>query len=83
MRILKVIHGYPMRYNAGSEVYSQGLAQALAERHEVHVFTRVEDPFSADAAISEERVLMDSPIRKKMTVEQLATTVAVRASSEG
>ena len=55
MRILKVIHGYPMRYNAGSEVYSQGLAQALAERHEVHVFTRVEDPFSADAAISEER----------------------------
>jgi len=28
-------------------------------------------------------LLMDSPIRKKMTVEQLATTVAVRASSEG
>ena len=28
-----------MRYNAGSEVYTQGLCQALAKRHEVHVFT--------------------------------------------
>lgn len=55
MRILQVIHGYPMRYNAGSEVYSQGLAQALAPRHEVHVFTRVEDPFTTDAALSQER----------------------------
>ena len=32
MKILPVIHGYPMRYNAGSEVYTQGLAQALADR---------------------------------------------------
>lgn len=46
MRILKVIHGYPMRYNAGSEVYSQTLCQALADRHEVHVFTREENPFA-------------------------------------
>lgn len=48
MKILKVIHGYPMRYNAGSEVYSQTLCQALAARHEVHVFTREEDPFAVD-----------------------------------
>ena len=41
MKILKVIHGYPMRYNAGSEVYSQTLCLGLAARgHEVHVFTR-------------------------------------------
>lgn len=46
MRVLKVIHGYPMRYNAGSEVYSQTLCQALADRHEVHVFTRAENPFA-------------------------------------
>ncbi len=45
LKILQVIHGYPMRYNAGSEVYTQGLAQALAERHEVHVFTRQENAF--------------------------------------
>lgn len=48
MKILKVIHGYPMRYNAGSEVYSQTLCHALAERHEVHVFTREEDSFAPD-----------------------------------
>jgi len=43
LKILKVIHGYPPRYNAGSEVYSQTLCQALANRHEVQVFTREED----------------------------------------
>lgn len=48
MKILKVIHGYPMRYNAGSEVYSQTLCHGLANRHEVHVFTREEDAFAAD-----------------------------------
>ncbi|WP_426755844.1 glycosyltransferase [Myxococcus sp. Y35] len=48
MKILKVIHGYPMRYNAGSEVYSQTLCHGLAERHDVHVFTREEDSFAPD-----------------------------------
>jgi predicted dithiol-disulfide oxidoreductase (DUF899 family) len=46
MRILQVIHGYPMRFNAGSEVYTQALAQGLADRHTVRVFTRHEDPFT-------------------------------------
>ncbi|MCE9635762.1 MAG: glycosyltransferase [Planctomycetes bacterium] len=46
MRILHVIHGYPMRFNAGSEVYTQSLCHALAARHEVHIFTRDEDPFA-------------------------------------
>ena len=45
MKVLQVIHGYPMLYNAGSEVYTQGIAQALAEHHEVHVFTRQENAF--------------------------------------
>ena len=48
MKIIKVIHGYPMRYNAGSEVYSQTLCHGLAERHQVHVFTREEDAFAPD-----------------------------------
>lgn len=48
MKIVKVIHGYPMRYNAGSEVYSQTLCHGLAARHEVHVFTREEDAFAPD-----------------------------------
>ena len=51
MRIVQVIHGYPMRYNAGSEVYTQGLAQALAERHDVHVFTRQENAFLPEYAV--------------------------------
>ncbi len=54
MKILQVIHGYPMRYNAGSEVYTQGLCQALAERHEVHVFTRQENSFLPEYAMSRE-----------------------------
>lgn len=55
MKILKVIHGYPMRYNAGSEVYSQTLCHGLAARHEVHVFTREEDSFAPDYRLRTER----------------------------
>ena len=54
MRILQVIHGYPMRYNAGSEVYTQGLAKALAERNEVHVYTRQENAFLPEYALQRE-----------------------------
>ena len=48
MKVLQVIHGYPPTYNAGSEVYTQTLCHALAARHEVHVFTREEDPFAPE-----------------------------------
>ena len=51
MRILKIIHGYPPQYNAGSEVYSQQLCQALADRHEVEVLTREEDLLRPDYAV--------------------------------
>ena len=51
MRVLQITHGYPMRYNAGSEVYTQGLAQVLAERHEVRVFTREENAFLPEYAV--------------------------------
>lgn len=54
MKILQVIHGYPMRYNAGSEVYTQTLSHALAAQHEVHVFTREEDSFAPDFRLREE-----------------------------
>ena len=62
MRILKVIHGYPMRYNAGSEVYSQTLCHGLAERHEVHVFTREEDAFAPDFNLRKEQDADDKRI---------------------
>ncbi len=55
MRILKVIHGYPPLYNAGSEVYSQTLCVELSKRHEVHVFTREENPFVNDGVIRHDK----------------------------
>lgn len=55
MKILLVIHGYPARYNAGSEVYTQGLAQALADRHEVHIFTRQGNSFLSEYKVRQER----------------------------
>ncbi|MET0396737.1 MAG: glycosyltransferase [Longimicrobiaceae bacterium] len=54
MRILLVIHGYPMRFNAGSEVYTRALARGLADRHELRVFTRREDPFSPEFDVQRE-----------------------------
>jgi glycosyltransferase involved in cell wall biosynthesis/MoaA/NifB/PqqE/SkfB family radical SAM enzyme len=62
MRLVHVIHGYPPRYNAGSEVYTQNLCRALASRHEVHVFTREEDPFRPDFAIRTEADAHDSRV---------------------
>jgi glycosyltransferase involved in cell wall biosynthesis len=49
MKVLLVIHGYPRRYNAGSEIYTQTLAHALyGAGCEVEVFAREEDPFLPD-----------------------------------
>ncbi len=63
MRILQIIHGYPPRFNAGSEVYTQTLCRALADRHEVHVFTREEDPFAPDARLRVDADVADPRIR--------------------
>jgi len=49
---MKVIHGYPMLYNAGSEIYSKTICHALSGRgHEVRVFTREENSFRPDGDI--------------------------------
>lgn len=45
MKILKVIHGYPPYYSAGSEIYSQTLARKLSDNHEIQVFARHENSF--------------------------------------
>ena len=54
MHILKIIHGYPPNYNAGSEVYSQSICNELSKQHKVSVFTREENPYSLDFAIRHE-----------------------------
>jgi glycosyltransferase involved in cell wall biosynthesis len=48
MHILKIIHGYPPTYNAGSEVYTQSIVNELKKIHKVTVFTREENPFLLD-----------------------------------
>lgn len=54
MNILKIIHGYPTNYNAGSEVYSQSICNELSKQHKVSVFTREENPYSPDFTIRHE-----------------------------
>ncbi len=54
MKILKVIHGYPPTYNAGSEVYSKSICESLAEKHEVKVFTREQNEYQLDFAVRKE-----------------------------
>jgi len=48
MKILKVIHGYPPTFNAGSEVYSRSICEAFLGAHEVMVFTREKDEYRLD-----------------------------------
>lgn len=55
MKILKVIHGYPPLYNAGSEVYSQSICNELSKRHTVTVFTREENLYEQDFKIRTEK----------------------------
>lgn len=38
MKILQVIHGFPPKQKAGTEIYTYYLSKELAKRHEVHVF---------------------------------------------
>ncbi|NGX31139.1 MAG: 2-deoxystreptamine glucosyltransferase [Chlamydiae bacterium] len=56
MKVLKVIHGYPERYSAGSEVYSQMLCHGLVEKgHQVTVFTRQENPYLQEYCVQREK----------------------------
>ena len=54
MHILKIIHGYPPNYNAGSEVYSQSICNELSKTNKVSVFTREENPYAKDFTIRKE-----------------------------
>ncbi|WP_318640098.1 glycosyltransferase [Flavobacterium ardleyense] len=56
MHILKIIHGYPPNYNAGSEVYSQSICNELSKKHKVSIFTREENPYAKDFEIRSESI---------------------------
>ncbi len=55
MKILKIIHGFPPLYNAGSEVYSYSIVEQLSKSHEVLVFTREGNVFEPDFKIRREK----------------------------
>ena len=55
MHILKIIHGHPPNYNAGSEVYSQSVCNELSKKHKVSVFTREENLYAPDFSIRHEK----------------------------
>lgn len=54
MHILKIIHGYPPSYNAGSEIYSQSVCNELSKQHRVSVFTREENLYAPDFSVRKE-----------------------------
>jgi glycosyltransferase involved in cell wall biosynthesis len=63
LRVLEVIHGYPPRYNAGSEIYTQMVSCELSRRgHKVTVFSRIEDPYLKDFELVSEKDNLDSSI---------------------
>jgi glycosyltransferase involved in cell wall biosynthesis/MoaA/NifB/PqqE/SkfB family radical SAM enzyme len=55
MKILKVIHGYPPHFMAGSEVYTANLVRELAKNSTVAVFTGVENLFDEPYRVTDSR----------------------------
>ncbi|NJE12849.1 glycosyltransferase family 4 protein [Thermococcus sp. LS2] len=43
MKILQVVHGFPPKQRAGTEIYTYYLSKELAKRYEVHVFYPTRD----------------------------------------
>ena len=48
MHILKIIHGYPPEYNAGSEIYTQSIVNELSKENKITIFTREENEYEPD-----------------------------------
>lgn len=57
MRILQIVHGFPPREGAGTELVTLNLSKALRERgHQVTVFTRTADPEAQEFSVQEDQV---------------------------
>jgi glycosyltransferase involved in cell wall biosynthesis len=64
MNVLKVIHGFPPDYMAGSEVYSYHLVKALLPLvNKINVFTRVENEFDPEYTVYDE-IYDEIPVRR-------------------
>lgn len=70
-KILKVIHGFPPDFMAGSEVYSFTLCKELVkEGHKVFVFTRVENEFDEPYTIYNESYVNGEFVRDSHLLSQ-------------
>ena len=45
LKVMKIIHGYPPYYMAGSEVYTYNLCNELSKHIKISIFSRIEDEF--------------------------------------
>jgi len=55
LKVLKVIHGYPPYYMAGSEVYTSIFCNEISKKVDLSIFTRIEDEFTKPYNCSEIR----------------------------
>ena len=55
LKVLKVIHGYPPYYMAGSEVYTSIFCNEISKKVDLSIFTRIEDEFTKPYNCSESR----------------------------
>jgi len=55
LKVLKVIHGYPPYYLAGSEVYTANFCNEISKKVDLSIFTRIEDEFTKPYYCSESR----------------------------
>ena len=55
LKVLKVIHGYPPHYMAGSEVYTANFCNEISKKVDLSIFTRIEDEFTKPYNCSESR----------------------------
>lgn len=56
MKILQIVHGFPPKNIAGTEVYASNLSSELAKNHEVFVFHRINNPRKKEF-VAEEKTL--------------------------
>ncbi len=55
LKVLKVIHGYPPYYMAGSEIYTANFCNEISKKVDLSIFTRIEDEFTKPYNCSESK----------------------------
>ncbi len=69
MKVLVVNHGYPLKFNAGSEIYTQNLVHGLiSKKINVQVFSRDENPFLSDYDVTTEYRFSPDNIKYKLSL---------------